>query len=322
MQAKGVAGGSPGKLDSRVAAVGFCGFHFGDAGLPGVNGGLRGVERPVAFVGFLALAELHHREYAGEVRGKMLEHVGNPFGLVSAEFGARDFGDEEWLIDIRESVVGLLENLRERLPAGPALAFAPVVAVDGDVVHVVVAGVVAGERGTLSCVRGVSGPDPFYVSDIFFAEYFHDVAEGFGHICVGVAGTFFTHAPVVPVAVCFVEGPEPDFFAVILDALGVVADVFVGLAVHQFLRIVAVSHPGNHQRGAVFLGDVGVFFGRVPVVDVEECKVADQVEVRALQILERLHVLLRGLRILTRATDPCADLERHGRDRCDTHREE
>ena len=43
---------------------------------------------------------------------------------------------------------------------------------------------------------------------------------------------------------------------------------------------------------------------------------------RALQILERLHVLLRGLRILTRATDPCADLECHGRDRCDTHREE
>ena len=108
-----------------------------------------------------------------------------------------------------------------------------------DVVDVFVAGVVAGKRGTLSCVRGVSGPDPLDVFDIFFAEDFHDVAECFGHVCVGVAGTFFTHAPVVPVAVCFVEGPEPDFFTVILDALGVVADVGVGLAVHQFLRVVA-----------------------------------------------------------------------------------
>ena len=319
MQAKGAADGPPGRLDCCVTLQS---LHLGDARLPCVNGGLRGVERPVAFVGFLALAEPHHRKYAGEVRGKMLEHVGNPFGLVPAEFGARNFGDEEWLIDIRESVVGLLEYLRERLPAGPALAFAPVVAVDGDVVDVFVAGVVAGERGALSCVRGVSGPDPFYVSDIFFAEDFHDVAECLGHICVGIAGAFFTHAPVVPVSVCFVERPEPDFFAVVLDSLGVVADVFVGLAVDQILGAVPVSHPGDHQRGTVFLGNISIFFGCVPVVNVEEREVADKVEVRALQILECLHVFLRGLRILTRATDPCADLESHGRYGSDTHGEE
>ena len=233
MQAKGVAGGPPGRLDSRVTAVGFCGFHLRDARLPGVNGGLRSVERPVAFVRFLALAEPHHREYAGEVRGKMLEHVGDPFGLVSAEFGAGNFGDEERLVDVRERVVRLLENLRERLPAGPALAFAPVVAVDGDVVHVFVAGVVARKRCSVALVRGVGGPYPLDVFDIFFAENLYDMAECLGHVCVGVAGILFAHAPVVPVAVRFVERPEPNLFAVVLDALGVVADVFVSFAVDQ-----------------------------------------------------------------------------------------
>lgn len=37
--------------------------HFVDARLPRVDGILRGVERPVAFV-VLALAEPHHGEYA------------------------------------------------------------------------------------------------------------------------------------------------------------------------------------------------------------------------------------------------------------------
>ena len=322
MQAKGAAGGPPGRLDARVTAVGFCGFHFGDAGLPSVNGLLRGIERPVAFVGFLALAEPHYREYAREVRGKMLEHVGNPFGFVAAEFGARNFGDEERLVDVRERIVGLLEYLRERLPAGPALAFAPVVAVDGDVVHVLVAGIVARERGAAALVRGVGGPYPLDVRDAFFLEDFHDVAERLGDVRVGIAGARFPYAPVIPVSVRFVERPEPDFFAVVLDSLGVVADVFVGLAVDQILGAVPVSHPGDHQRGTVFLGNISIFFGCVPVVNVEEREVADKVEVRALQILECLHVFLRGLRILTRATDPCADLECHGRDRCDTHREE
>ena len=148
------------------------------------------------------------------------------------------------------------------------------------------------------------------------------MAECLGDVRVGVAGAGLAHAPVVPVAVRFVERPEPDFFAVVLDALGVVADVAVGLAVDQVLGVVAVRHPGHHQRGAVVLGDVGVLFGRVPVVDVEEREVADEVEVRALQILERLHVLLRGLRVLSRAADPCADLECHCRYGSDTHREE
>ena len=100
----------------------------------------------------------------------MLEHVGDPFGLAPSFFGAGNFGNEESLVDACEGLVSVIEKLRKGFPAGPALAFAPVVAVDGDVVDVFVAGVVAGERGTLSCVRGVSGPDPFDVLDVFFAE--------------------------------------------------------------------------------------------------------------------------------------------------------
>ncbi len=118
----------------------------------------------------------------------MFEHVGNPFGLVSAPLGARNLGDKERLVDVRESVVRLLEYLRECLPAGPALACAPVVAVDGDVVHVVVAGVVARERGSAALVRGVGGPYPLDVRDAFFLEDFHDVAESFGDVRVGIAG--------------------------------------------------------------------------------------------------------------------------------------
>ena len=255
--------------------------------LPCVNGGLRCVERPVALVRFLALAEPHYREYAREVRGEVLEHVGNPFGLVAAPFGARDFGDKERLVDVRERAVRLLEYLREGLPAGPALARAPVVAVDGDVIDVLVAGVVARKRGAAALVRGVGGPYPLDVRDAFFFEDFHDMAEGLGDVRVGVAGARFPHSPVIPVAVRFVERPEPDFFAVGFDALGVVTDVGVGLAVHQFLRVVAVRHPGHHQRGAVVLRDIGVLLGRVPVVDIEEREIADEVEVRALQILER-----------------------------------
>ena len=132
------------------------------------------------------------------------------------------------------------------------------------------------------------------------------MAEGLGDVRVGVAGARFPHSPVIPVAVRFVERPEPDFFAVGFDALGVVTDVGVGLAVHQFLRVVAVRHPGHHQRGAVVLRDIGVLLGRVPVVDIEEREIADEVEVRALQILERLHVLLCGLRVLPGPADPGA----------------
>lgn len=288
---------------------GFNCLHLRDARLPRVNGCLRSVERPVALVRFLALAEPHHRENAREVRGKMLEHVGNPFGLVAAPFGARDFGDKERLVDVRERVVRLLENLRERLPAGPALARAPVVAVDGDVIDVLVAGVVARKRGAAALVRGVGGPYPLDVRDAFFLEDFYDMAEGLGDVRVGVAGACLAYAPVVPVAVRFVERPKPDFFAVGFDALGVVTDVGVGFAVHQVLGVVAVRHPGHHQRGAVVLRDVRVLRSRIPVVDVEKCEVADEVEVRALQILEGLHVLLRGLRVLPGAADPGADLE-------------
>ncbi len=117
------------------------------------------------------------------------------------------------------------------------------------------------------------------------------------------------------------ERPEPDFVAEALDALCIFTDVVVGLAVHQFLRVVAVRHPGHHQRGTVVLRDVRVLRGRVPVIDVEERKITDEVEVRALQILERLHVLLRGLRVLPGSTDPCADLEGHCRHGCENHRE-
>ena len=100
----------------------------------------------------------------------MLEHVGNPFGLASAFFGAGNFGNEERLVDVRERVVGLLEYLRECLLFGPALAFAPVVTVDGNVVDVFVTGIVARERGAFAVVRDIRGPYPFDVLDVFFAE--------------------------------------------------------------------------------------------------------------------------------------------------------
>ena len=135
------------------------------------------------------------------------------------------------------------------------------------------------------------------------------MAECFGDVSVGIAGACLAYAPVVPVAVRFVERPEPDFFAIAFNTLGVVADVFIGLAVHQILRVVAVCHPGHHKRGAVVFRDICILFGRVPVVHVEERKVADEVNVRALQILECLHVFLSGLRVLAGATDPGTDLE-------------
>ena len=100
----------------------------------------------------------------------MLEHVGNPFGLAAAFFGAGNFGNEERLVDVRERVVGLLEYLRECLPFGPALAFAPVVPVNGNVIHKFVAGIVARERGAFAVVRDIRGPYPFDVLDVFFAE--------------------------------------------------------------------------------------------------------------------------------------------------------
>ena len=125
-------------------------LHLRDARLPGVHCGLRRIERPVAFVCFFALAEPHHRKDARKIGREVLEHVGNPFCLVAAPLGTRNFGDEQRLVDVCERVICLLENLRERLPAGPALARAPVVAVDGNVIDVVIAGVVAGKRRTLS----------------------------------------------------------------------------------------------------------------------------------------------------------------------------
>ena len=135
------------------------------------------------------------------------------------------------------------------------------------------------------------------------------MTECFGDVCVGVSGASLAYAPVVPVAVCFVERPEPDFFAVAFDALGVFADVFIGLAVHQILGVVAVCHPGHHKRGAVVFRNICEFLGCVPVVHVKEREIADEVDMRALQILERLHVLLGGLRVLAGATNPGADLE-------------
>ena len=239
----------------------------------------------------------------------MLEHVGNPFGLVATLLGARDFGDKEGLVYVGKCVVGLLEHLRERLPARPALARAPVVAVDGDVIDVFVAGVVARERGSAALVRCVGGPYPLDVRDTFLLEDFHDVAEGLGDIRVGVTGTGFPYPPVVPVTVRFVERPEPDLVAEALHAFCIVTDVGVGLAVHQFLRLVAVRHPCDDQRGAVVLRNIRILRGCVPVVDVEERKIADEVEMRALQILECLDVSLRRLRVLPGPADPGANLE-------------
>ena len=100
----------------------------------------------------------------------MLEHVGNPFGLASAFFGAGNFGNEERLVDACEGLVSVIENLRKGFPAGPALTLAPVVTVNGDVVHKIVAGIVARERGAFAVVRDVCGPDPLDVLDVFFAE--------------------------------------------------------------------------------------------------------------------------------------------------------
>ena len=100
----------------------------------------------------------------------MLEHIGNPFGLASTFFGTGDFGNEERLVYICESLVGIVEDLCKGLPAGPALALAPVVTVDGNVVDVFVAGIVARERGAFAVVRDVCGPDPLDVLHVFFAE--------------------------------------------------------------------------------------------------------------------------------------------------------
>ena len=100
----------------------------------------------------------------------MLKHVGNPFGLASAFFGAGDFGNEERLVDACECFVGVIEDLRKGLPAGPALALAPVVSVDGNVVDVFVTGIVARERGAFAVIRDVRGPDPLDVLHVFFAE--------------------------------------------------------------------------------------------------------------------------------------------------------
>ena len=100
----------------------------------------------------------------------MLKHVGNPFGLASAFFGAGNFGNEERLVDACEGLVGIVEDLCKGLPAGPALAFAPVVSVNGNVVDVFVTGIVARERGAFAVVRDIRGPYPFDVLDVFFAE--------------------------------------------------------------------------------------------------------------------------------------------------------
>ena len=100
----------------------------------------------------------------------MLEHVGNPFGLAAAFFGAGNFGNEERLVDVREGLVSVIEDLRKGLPAGPVLALAPVVSVDGDVVYEFVAGIVTCECGAFAVVRDVRGPDPFDILHVFFAE--------------------------------------------------------------------------------------------------------------------------------------------------------
>ena len=100
----------------------------------------------------------------------MLEHVGDPFGLASTFFGTGDFGNEERLVYICECLVGVIEDLRKGLPAGPVLALAPVVPVNGNVIHKFVAGIVARERGAFAVVRDVCGPDPLDVLHVFFAE--------------------------------------------------------------------------------------------------------------------------------------------------------
>lgn len=100
----------------------------------------------------------------------MLKHVGDPFGLASTFFGTGDFGNEERLVYICESLVGIVEDLCKGLPAGPALTLAPVVTVNGDVVHKIVAGIVARERGAFAVVRDIRGPYPLDILHVFFAE--------------------------------------------------------------------------------------------------------------------------------------------------------
>ena len=74
------------------------------------------------------------------------------------------------LVDACECFVGVIEDLRKGLPAGPALALAPVVPVNGNVINKFDAGIVARERGAFAVVRDIRGPYPFDVLDVFFAE--------------------------------------------------------------------------------------------------------------------------------------------------------
>lgn len=69
-----------------------------------------------------------------------------------------------------EGLVSVIEKLRKGFPAGPALTLAPVVPVNGNVIHKFVAGIVACESGAFAVVRDIRGPDPFDVLDVFFAE--------------------------------------------------------------------------------------------------------------------------------------------------------
>ena len=73
-------------------------------------------------------------------------------------------------VDVCERLVGVIEDLRKGLPAGPALTLASVVSVNGNVIHKFVAGVIACERGAFAVVRDVCGPDPLDVLHVFFAE--------------------------------------------------------------------------------------------------------------------------------------------------------
>lgn len=73
-------------------------------------------------------------------------------------------------VDVCEGLVSVIEDLCKGLPAGPVLALAPVVPVNGDVVHKIVAGIVTCERETFAVVRDVCGSDPLDVLHVFFAE--------------------------------------------------------------------------------------------------------------------------------------------------------
>ena len=59
-------------------------------------------------------------------------------------------------VDVCECLVGIVEDLCKGLPAGPALALAPVVPVNGNVIHKFVAGIVARERGAFAVVRDLT----------------------------------------------------------------------------------------------------------------------------------------------------------------------